>query len=371
MKVAYFIGSLNRGGTETLVLDTFRHREALPYDPVLIYRNDGNLSEDYRSTGVPMIRIKPRGFKPAYVFRLRSALKREKVDILHTQTLLNAFLGLFCVAFTRIRLVASFHGLHTSLRMRVFAHLVIWFADASVFVSEYVRKWYLQHTLLASGKRCHVVYNGIDWSKLDQDRPAPDFLGPAETTGGPSDVKLAMVGSFVGGRSQRFVCQSLARLRDNGMDNFQFFFVGRRSEAESERYDECVRFCEGHGLMDKVHFLGERKDVPAILQHIDGFVYASVHDTFGIAVVEAIAAGVPVVVNDWEVMKDITDNGRWAILYKTGDVDSCAKVLAELLADPARFKAPAQEHASEIRNRFGIERHIRGLSDVYGTVCRG
>ena len=365
MKVAYFIGSLNRGGTETLVLDTFRQRAALPYDAVLIYRNEGNLSEDYRSTGVPMIRIKPKGLKLAYFFQLRSALKREGVDILHTQTLLNAFLGLFCVAFSRTRLVASFHGLHTSLIMRVFAHLVIWFADACVFVSEYVRKWYLQHTLFASGKRCHVVYNGIDWSKLDREEPVPDFLD----TGSPSVVNLAMVGSFVGGRSQKFVCQSLARLPDTGVGNFRFFFVGRRSEAEPERYDECVRFCEEHGLTDRVHFLGERKDVPAMLQHIDGFVYASVHDTFGIAVVEAIAAGVPVVVNDWEVMKDITDNGKWAFLYQTGDVDSCAKVLAELIADPACFKASAQEHAGEIRTRFSIERHIRGLFEVYQTVC--
>ena len=45
MKVAFFIGSLNRGGTETLVLDTFRRKEVLPYECILIYRSEGELSE--------------------------------------------------------------------------------------------------------------------------------------------------------------------------------------------------------------------------------------------------------------------------------------------------------------------------------------
>ena len=94
MKVAYFIGSLNRGGTETLVLDTFRRKEVAPYESILVYRKEGDLSEAYRATGVPMFRIQPTGLKLGYIPKLRRLLRKEGVDILHTQTHLNAFLGI-------------------------------------------------------------------------------------------------------------------------------------------------------------------------------------------------------------------------------------------------------------------------------------
>ena len=102
MKVAFFIGSLNRGGAEILVLDTLRKRNTAPFESILIYRNDGDLSDEYRATGVPMFRIKPTGTKLGYVPRLRRLLKKEKVDILHTQTL-------WTVSILRHRNVATWY----------------------------------------------------------------------------------------------------------------------------------------------------------------------------------------------------------------------------------------------------------------------
>jgi len=84
-------------------------------------------------------------------------------------------------------------------------------------------------------------------------------------------------------------------------------------------YDDCVNYCKQNGLEYKVLFLGSRTDIPQILDQLDAFVYATDHDTFGIAVVEAMAVGVPVFVNDWEVMKEITVDGKYATLYKTKD----------------------------------------------------
>ena len=364
MKVAFFIGGLNRGGAETLVLDTFQKKDVSLFESILIYRNEGNLSAEYRATGVPMFRIKPRGRKIGYISQLRKLLRDEKVDILHTQTLLNAFLGLFCVCFLRTKLVASFHGLFPSMKYRFLFHPVMWFSNASLFVSDYVRKWYIQHTRFAPKHRCHIVYNGVDFAKLDKQYIVPDFLAQTD----PLSVKLAMVGSFVDGRSQDFLCRCLQRLCDDGTDNFQFFFVGRRSEDEPERYDKCVSFCREHDMLDRVHFVGGRSDVPAILQHIDGFVYSSDHDTFGIAVVEAIAAGVPVLVNDWDVMKEITDNGKTATLYDTKNVESCVEKMKDLIENPGRHKRAALSHAQVIREQFSIERHIRRLFEIYQLV---
>ena len=368
MKVAFFLGSLNRGGTETLILDTFRKREVAPFESILLYRNDGELTEDFRSTGIQMIRVKPCKLKWDYIPKLRRIMKEERVDILHAQTLLNAFLGLFCVLFSRRKLVASFHGLFTSHRGRLLTRPVMWFSDASIFVSDYVRQWYLKRVCFVSPGHCHVVHNGIDFSKFDTRYPAPDFLETSESSTPEKCVKLAMVGSFVSGRSHFFLCECLKRLRDSGIEGFQFFFVGRRSAAEPERYDECVRFCEENNLTDVVHFVGERGDIPAVLQHIDGFVYSTKNDTFGIAVVEAMAVGVPVFVNDWDVMREITDDGKLACLYRTQAVEDCVRKIGDFILHVDAYESSARANAKIIRERYCIERHIQSLDAVYNSL---
>lgn len=365
MKVAYFIGSLNRGGTETLVLDTFRKRCLAPFDSILLYRNEGDLSEDYRATGVPMFRIKPGRLKIGYVTRLRRLLKREGVDVLHTQTLRNALLGVFCTCFSKIKLVASFHGFITYSSNRLIAPFVMLGADSTVFVSEYEREWYLKHVLFTCEKRSHVVYNGIDFSKFDGDYPAPAFLD-YDSNGSTGIVRMAMVGNFVRGRSQHFLCEVMKTYRDRGGERIRLYFIGRQSPSEPERYEDCLRFCRENGLLDSsVFFLGGRSDVPAILQHVDAFVYSSDYDTFGIAVVEAMASGLPVLVNDWAVMKEITDHGSLAALYGTRDVEDCLSKLNDLMGHLKERKAMAKKVAGIVRRRFSIENHIDNLNKVY------
>ena len=368
MKVAYFIGSLNRGGTETLVLDTFRKRHFAPFESILVYRNEGDLSEDYRATGVPMFRIKPGGIKIGYVTKLRRLLKREGVDVLHTQTLRNALLGVFCTCFSKIKLVASFHGFITYPSNRLIAPFVMLGVDSMVFVSEYEREWYLKHVLFTCEKRSHVVYNGIDFSKFDGDYPSPAFLD-GHDKGSTEIVRMAMVGNFVRGRSQHFLCEVMKAYRDHGGERVHLYFIGRQSHSEPERYDDCLRFCRENDLLDSsVFFLGGRSDVPAILQHVDAFVYSSDYDTFGIAVVEAMASGIPVLVNDWVVMKEITDHGSLAALYGTRDVDDCLSKLYDLTDHLEDRKAMAKKVAGIVRRRFSIENHIDKLNKVYHSL---
>lgn len=367
-KVAFFIGSLNRGGTETLVLDSFRRSAEAPYESMLIYRNEGELSDAYRATGVPLFQIIPRGLKIGYVTKIRKLLKEEKVDVLHTQTLLNALLGVFCVCFSHVKLVASFHGFRYSFTERIKTHIVMWCANASVFVSKYVKDWYIKHTIFTPQKRCHLVYNGIDFSKFDQSYVAPDFL--AKKCPHPSNcLNLVMVGNFVKGRSQLFLCEVVNALTERGIEGFRLFFIGKRVASAPERYDNCVNYCRDHGLLDKsVFFLGGRNDVPAILQHADAFIYSSEHDTFGIAVVEAMAAGLPVIVNDWDVMREITEDGALATLYRTGDIADCAEKIEQLFSGIEERKRIAKDSSVQVRERFSIEAHIQNLNKVYETV---
>lgn len=386
MKVAYLLGSLNRGGTETLLLDVFRNASAASFEMIGIHRKGGAYREEFYATGRTMIQCAPKRLGwIRYLLRLRQILQSEKIDVVHAQQPLDCIYARLATIVTGIRVVETFHSYDIGLGRyhKLIRALSIRMADAVCFVSKAQRDYYKKACHIRNSEKLHVVYNGIDFTKFDEEYPEPEFLSgepKANANASREPMRLVMVGNFVRGRSQMEVLKALSIVKGvkckvyavQGVNSeevrgksFDFYFVGGKRASEAWRYDECVQYCEEHGLNDCVHFVGGRGDVPAILQHIDGFVFATEHDTFGIAVVEAMANGLPMVVNDWDVMREITHDGEWATLYKTGDSEDCARALQKLIEHIDDEKQKAKENAAKVRGEYSIERHIQSLAAVY------
>lgn len=372
-KVAYILGSLNRGGAETLLLDVFRHASSAAYDIIGIHRKDGSYLDEFVATGVPFISYSRKGkciF--SYLCGLRKILQDNCIEIAHTQLYLDAIYVWLATIGTNIKIVTTFHGFDTdkSLIGKCMYQLAMWMANKVVFVSETQRSYYLAKYKFIEKKSC-VVYNGVDFSKLDglenERNPFIEIDRAQRGLQEKTSIRLAMVGNFGSGRSQSIIAKSIQKLNIRGINDFHFYFVGRRNPKEGWRYDECVKYCEDHDLQN-VKFLGGRSDVPEILQNLDGFVYSTSHDTFGIAVVEAMASGVPLLVNDYPTMLEITQDGQWATLFKSDDVEDCANKLQYFIKNISELKTKAQEQKGEIRKKYSIENHLYTLNKVYNNL---
>lgn len=364
MKVAFFLGNLQRGGAESLVYDICRKRDRAPFDLCCIYRKEGDFAEAFKATGAELIRVRRTGNMLKYLRELRKAVLANHIDIMHAQTASNALVSILALLFTRVKIVTTFHGFSFSDAPWWYRKLVYAGSKRMVCVSVYEKKHYENKWKLPVENKLRVVYNGIDFSKLDN--PLPDTAHPV--TVDKKVLNLVMVGSFIEGRSQLFACQAAYQLARSGVP-FHLYFAGRRDDAEPERYDDCVSFCETNGLTDRVTFLGSRSDIPWLLSRMDLFFYASEHDTFGIAVIEALAAGLPVLVNDWVVMKEITQDGELACLYRTDDLEDClAKI--RTFAQKKTDAFPDSSNAMQVvRERYSIEGHLRALNELYLSWC--
>ena len=354
MKVAFFLGGLRRGGAESLVYDICRKRAEAPFEVYVLYRKDDDFSEAFRETGVEMIRVKRTGNMLRYMRALRKTVLDNRIDIVHAQTASNAMVGILALLFTQVKVVTTFHGFSFSNAPKWYRKLVYGGSKRIVCVSEFEKRHYERKWGLPADNKLRVVHNGIDFSKLDN--PQPDISHPVSID--RNVLNLIMVGSFIEGRAQPFVCRVLRRLDRQGVP-FHLYFAGRRDEAEPWRYDDCVSYCRENGLADKVTFLGSRSDIPWLLRQMDLFLYTTDHDTFGIAVIEAVASGLPVVVNDWDVMKEVTRDGEWAALFRTGDEKDCVSKILEWM--DRRPGAPADA----VRSHYSIENHIHALSSIY------
>ena len=120
--------------------------------------------------------------------------------------------------------------------------------------------------------------------------------------------------------------------------------------------------------MKQVTFLGLRNDIPQILNSLDAFVYSTNFDTFGIAIVEAMAVGIPVFVNDWKVMEEITKKGKYATLYKTSDEFDLLRHFLLFLQNRIQYMDKANKATEFVRKQYSIQNHIINLKHLYNLL---
>lgn len=363
--IAYFLGTLNKGGLESLILDVCQQHSQVPYDFVCIYRHDGAYSQAFKDTGAHLIHI-PCTNILKYIVAVRQTIKNNHITIVHSQTPSNTLILAIALLGLKTKIITTMHGFTFSNVGGLYKWIVYHFSKKILCVSEYQKRIYEQNWHLPTNNKLQVVYNGINIKKFVQVQDESVVLSHSSSS---NLIKLCMVGNFVNVRSHKVIVESINLLKERGVTNFDFYFIGRRVDNEASLYDDCVTYCEEHQL-ENVHFLGAQENVPSLLHTMDGFVYSSASDTFGIAVVEALIAGLPTIVNDWVVMKEVTRDGQWATLFKTEDAEDCANKIQDLIEHLSERKAQAQEIAQQVREAYSIEKHIAKLNEIYGAVSR-
>jgi glycosyltransferase involved in cell wall biosynthesis len=377
MKIAYLFGSLNRGGTETLLLDVFRNASKNNLESLGIYRKTGVYENEFLTSGVPMYKLSVGRNPISYLFRLRKLLHKNNVTIVHAQQPIDALYARIACIGTGIKVVLTLHGYdYTENKEGLFVlKTIIGRTDRNIYVSDTQRTYYEDKYKLSQVKQT-VVYNGISFDKLDKHHTQSTALSRApsyeenlraELQLSPDILLIGSIGNFNLVRDQFTICNFLKLLHGQGID-FHFVFAGKRIDSMPDLYDRCVNFCRDNELEKNVLFLGVRNDVPEILRQLDAFVYSTDHDTFGIAVVEAMAVGIPIFVNDWGVMTEITDGGKYASLYKTKDEQDLLREFMLFLQNKEVYRNKANQAATFVREKYSIEKHIEKLKEVYSDI---
>jgi glycosyltransferase involved in cell wall biosynthesis len=179
-----------------------------------------------------------------------------------------------------------------------------------------------------------------------------------------------MIGNFYadGRKDQRTICLALPKFFQR-VPNAHFVFVGGAFKDSTELQEQCLEIARQNNISDRVHFLGKRSDVANILHSLDGYVHSSVNESQGIAVVEAMLVGLPVIVSDIGALLEVTGNGDCALVFRTGDAEQLADQLLRLAQDGdfgARLGGKAKAYATRC---FGIDAHIQNLLALYENVA--
>ena len=115
---------------------------------------------------------------------------------------------------------------------------------------------------------------------------------------------------------------------------------------------ELQSLAEELGIADKVHIRGYQKDIAGFLSQLDMFVFPSVSEGFGIALVEAMLAGVPVICSDADALPEIVTHGKTGLIVPKSDPQALAGAMQKLLANPAWAEGMVLAAHQEAKERF-------------------
>ena len=290
-------------------------------------------------------------------------IKSIKPDLVHANSLaIGRLLGRVALRFD----VPTTGHLRDIIKLSAAAIADLNHNHQLVAVSEATRKFHVGQGL--DERRIVVAYNGID---LDQFQPrSPTGSLQAELGLNRESVLVACIGQ-IGLRKGQDILAAAAPEILKHVPNAHFLLIGERTsqKAESIEFEQTIlrRFDEA-GITDHLHLLGSREDVSEILSEIDLLAHPANQEPFGRVLLEASAAGVPIVATDVGGTPEIVLDGVTGHLIPPKDPIALAEAVIKSLTDKVEsqnFRLAARERAI---HKFSINIAAQKLSSFWNAV---
>jgi N-acetyl-alpha-D-glucosaminyl L-malate synthase BshA len=302
-----------------------------------------------------------RSYALALASKMIEVARSEKLDLFHLHYAIphaaSAYLARQALGASSPKMVTTLHGTDVSLvgsdsRFQPLTQLVVSHSDAITAPSRWLAAAAHQELGLPSDVTIDVIPNFVD---AEQFRPLDVEGGSATPPGHPARPRvLTHVSNFRPVKRVEDVVRIFASVRAEIPSRLDLVGDG----PERERIEALVTSL---GLRDHVRFLGERGDLIATLQQSDVFLLPSQTESFGLAALEAMACGVPVVASDVGGVSEVVADGETGFLAAAGDVASMARHARRLLTDEdlRRRMSRAARHLAEAKFRLApaVERY--------------
>lgn len=278
-------------------------------------------------------------------------VRQNKIDVVHTHLTRAAYIGHMVGTLTRTPIVTSVHiANHDKIYRRLAKR-----RNKLVAVSDFVRG--TLHGRGVPDRFIETVYNGTDL--LDYDLTDPQATKRSLGISNETDL-ISIVGRVCREKGHLEMVRAMKSI-SKANPNAQLLFIGRMvEEFEAELQDEI----RAAGLEKKITMTGERHDVPALLDSITLSVMPSYIETFGIAALEAMARGKPVVATRVGGLPEIIRDHQTGILVDL-EVDEIAEAVNYLLENESVRLEMGSMARQRVADHFTNERMVDRFETVY------
>lgn len=359
MRILQVITTLLTGGAENLVaqISPLMRDKGHDVEVACFVGADSIFMKRLREAGIKVHVIKGSGsvYDPRIVPELRALMKG--FDVVHSHNTSAQYFTAIAGRGLDCKLVTTEHNTYNRRRN---LPLFSWIDrrmydryDAVVCITDKVRANLSEHV-----GTLHVpvvtIENGVDIDRFAGALPSPEI-----TIKFSGKKLIAHIAAFRPQKDQATTIRGMRYLPER----FHLLLVGDGPlRAECEK----LSVCEGVG--DRVHFLGMRDDVPSLLKAVDYVVMSSKWEGFGLAAVEGMAAGKPVLATNVDGLKAIV--AGVGVLFEVGNGEDLSRRILSLDSDKDLYKATAARCLAASK-RYGIDRMVARYCEVYESLKSG
>ena len=378
MRVAHVITRLCKGGAQENTFHSVRLADRDRFDVDLIGGNtapgEPSIEHTVRDAGIEIVRIEdlvrnPSPIRDVMAYRALVALFRErKYDIVHTHTSKAGYLGRMAAAKAGVPIIVHtphghiFFGYFNSLLTAVYTILERQAARKTGKLIELTQRGVEQHIAEGVGTREQwtAIFSGIDLAPYE--RAIADRMDTRAKLGiAQDDFLIGGVGRLEPVKGFSYFVRA-ARIIAESLPTARFVVAGDGAERRALE-------AEAGALGSRSQFLGMRGDVPALMAAMDVCVVPSINEGMGRVILEAGAAGTPVVATNVGGIPEVVIETKTGLLVRPRDETGIASAVLSLAADPAqrrRLGVAARGHAQQ----FGLSRMVEQIESLYESLIR-
>jgi glycosyltransferase involved in cell wall biosynthesis len=366
IKVVHIVPMLSPGGAERVAVHILRGLNRRRYEPAVIsFTGRLGCELDYllEDAGIEVRYLGKRpGFDYRMYYRLPPVLNELKPDIVHTHLHVFRYALPFLLLRKKAALLHTVHNLadrEIEPRLRWLQRYALKNGVVPVAVAEEVAD---SLGRLYGIQRCHVIPNGIPTDRYARPQ-IPGKEWRAREGFGENDVLFVCVARFAPQKNHALLVKAFA-LGPALNHSAHLVLVGA-----GDLQDQLEEQVNNLGLAGQVHFLGLRSDIPEVLGAMDVLVLSSDYEGNPLSVMEAMAAGLPIVSTAVGGVPNLFESGKEGYQVQPGDVLSLSNSMTFLLRNREARQSFGMAAARRARKTYDASMMVHAYEELYESLA--
>jgi len=354
IKIVHLITAMNIGGAEILLLNIAKNIDPQKFEiTVATTVKGGPMTEEFLQQGVTVeIFEKKSKLGLVTILTIRKFLKKIKPDIVHTHLFGGDTWGRIAAILAGVPVIISTeHNINRDEGMmkRFVKKILSLWTKRIIAVSESVKKYSIS-TEHIKAKKFTIIYNAVDLDNLIFRGQRPVDL---------NNIKAGIIGRLTTQKGHLDLIAALPEILKN-YPNFHLAIIGA-GEMETE-LKNAIKILK---LEKAVDFLGVRRDLPIVLNNLDLLLLPSVWEGFGLAAVEAMAVGVPVLASAVGGLKEIIVDKQSGFLFESQNPVAMAETVNYVLANLNLLPEVILKARHTVEEKFEIKKMVKNYEALY------
>lgn len=364
-KVLYIHGESAIGGAERDLLSILAGLNRIQFLPIVICPDKGPFYEKLIELGIKTIILKLPPWRkirsflkiPFVVLKLNKIIKREGIHLVHINDFWYIPVGWIASKMCKIPVIAHVRGSIEPRKVKLY-----WLSCPDFLITASIA---IQKTIQNAGvnpKSITTIYAGLNLNQIPDCLDSTSLKQKLQFSDG--DPIIGIVANVCENKGYDYLIDALSIIKKE-INNIRCLVVG----AWDEKYIEHLFTQTKKESVDKnIRFVGFQENVYPYLSIMDIFVFPSLTEGFGIALLEAMAMQKPVIATNIGGIPEIVDDGITGILIPPKDPKAIARAVVGLLNDRELKTVMGRQGAQKVRSYFSLINAIDQLQNVYATL---